>query len=360
MAGECLDALSKRIRTLLLLVLFATTGCASFGPDKVNRDHFNYSNELRSSAQEQLLLNALALRYGEAPMFLEVSSVISTYAYEGSVNAGANFSAGMLTGDSQSLGAAGRYREQPTVTYTPLAGEKFTKSLLSPIPPVSLFGLMQSGWPTKLIFAIAIRSINGVSAPSRLRVLGGEGDTQYEELLDAMQRVQFSKQLDVRVESRAGDVVALIFLGHHVDPEVAADIKFIRETLGLDPGVQEFTLAYGRQPRSGSEIAVLTKSMLEVLAEIGAAAEVPVKHLGEQRVQYTVEHANGPLLPLKILSGTDDPEDALVKVRFRDHWFWISDRDYRSKQVFMFVSLLLSLAETGSARTQPVITVPAS
>ena len=361
MPRQRLIALARGACPFLALTLAVLTGCSSFGPDMVYRDHFNYANELRTSAQEQLLLNALALRYGEAPMFLEVSSVISTYEFEGSVNAGASFSSRALSGDSQNLGASGRYREQPTVTYTPLSGEKFTKSLLSPIPPVSLFSLVQSGWPTQLIFAIAVRSINGVSAPSRMRVLGGEGDKKYDDLVNAMQRVQFSQELDVRIEHREGGATAMIFFGDEIKPGVAADMKFIRETLGLDPGLKEFSLVYGRQPGDGSEIAVLTKSMLEILGEIGAAVEVPAEHLGEGRVQYVVQHTEDALVvPLKIQSGTDKPDDAVVKVRFRDHWFWVSDLDYSSKRTFMFVSLLLSLAETGSARPQPVITVPAS
>jgi hypothetical protein len=359
MAGTRSRPFSNGLRVALLSVIALLTGCASIGPGKIHRDHFDYANELRSSAQEQLLLNALALRYGEAPMFLEVSSVISTYAVEGSVNAGAAWGTGLIGGDSQNLGAAGRYREQPTVTYTPLSGDRFTRSLLSPIPPVSLFSLTQSGWPVKLIFGLAVRSINNVSAPSRLRILGGEGDSDYAALLDAMQRVQFSKKLDIRIERRAGDAVAVMFFSEAVSPETAQDLTFIRNALGLDSGVQEFALTFGRVPQGGAEIAVLSKSMIEILGEIGASVDVPAEHLGEGRVRYSVAQDDRTLLPLTIASGTDEPDNAMVKVRFRDHWFWISDRDYESKQIFMFAGLLLSLAETGAVRTAPVVTVPA-
>jgi hypothetical protein len=43
-----------------------------------------------------------------------------------------------------------------------------------------------------------------------------------------------------------------------------------------------------------------------------------------------------------------------------DHWFWIDNRDFRSKSIFSFLLLLTSLAETGVTPQAPVITVPAS
>jgi hypothetical protein len=37
------------------------------------------------------------------------------------------------------LGATGNWSNTPTVTYQPLLGDRFTKSLLQPIPPSSVF-----------------------------------------------------------------------------------------------------------------------------------------------------------------------------------------------------------------------------
>ena len=345
---------------LMLLSLAALSGCMSLGPQRIEVDSFDYSNALRTSAQQQLLLNALALRYSEVPMFLDVSSVISSFAVEGSVNAGANWSSGWLAGDGQNLGVAGRYREQPTITYTPRVGDKFTRSLLSPIPPVSLFGLVQSGWPISAIFRLAVRSMNGVSSYSRLRFLGGEGDAEFAEMIEAMQRVQYSKKLDFRIEKTEDGPVAVMFLAKELDAETARDVAYLRALLGLAPGTSEFSLVYGRTPRGGDEIAVLTKSMLEILSELGAAVDVPLEHLGEGRVPYTVAHSAEVAPLVKILSSKDRPEDAMTAVRFRDYWFYISDRDVASKRAFMIVGLLLSLAETGSVRTAPVVTIPAS
>jgi hypothetical protein len=54
----------------------------------------------------------------------------------------------------------------------------------------------------------------------------------------------------------------------------------------------------------------------------------------------------------------DKPEDAFVSVRYRDRWFWIDDRDFRSKRTFSFLMLLFSLTETGGKEGLPLVTIP--
>ena len=39
------------------------------------------------------------------------------------------------------LGATTKYTDQPTITYSLLIGDKFSKSLMTPIPPAALLGL---------------------------------------------------------------------------------------------------------------------------------------------------------------------------------------------------------------------------
>ena len=68
--------------TGLLAALLA--GCAGLGPARVGIDRTDYTERLRQSEKEQLLTNIVALRYGDPPMFLGVSSVISQYTRESS------------------------------------------------------------------------------------------------------------------------------------------------------------------------------------------------------------------------------------------------------------------------------------
>src|SRR6478735_1546176 len=71
----------------LMLVLLAAVGCTSVGPITVPRDRVDYITAVAESWKEQTLLNIVRMRYGDAPTFVDVSSVISAYAFQGQVSA---------------------------------------------------------------------------------------------------------------------------------------------------------------------------------------------------------------------------------------------------------------------------------
>ena len=126
----------------LFSILFIT-GCASIGPSTIERDRFEYSSAMAESWKEMMLLNIIKIRYGDTPMFLEVGSVVNQYILERELQAIAGVRSGDLIGDGLELGGTGKYSDRPTITYSPLVGEKFYKSLLTPIPPHALFLLIQ-------------------------------------------------------------------------------------------------------------------------------------------------------------------------------------------------------------------------
>src|SRR3990172_7760090 len=137
----------KKCRHLLvaLLILFLT-GCAGIGPETITRDRFDYTSSISDSWKDQMLLNMIKMRYGDAPVFLDVSSVISQYQIAGQINLGATINNNPWS-TSEILGAMGQYVDRPTITYSPVMGDKFAKSLMSPIPPSAILSLLQSGYP---------------------------------------------------------------------------------------------------------------------------------------------------------------------------------------------------------------------
>jgi len=96
------------------------------------------------------------------PLFVEVASIVSGYTLESSVNlTGQISSEGALQGDFVDLGTSGRFTDRPTITYTPITGQQFNKSFMTPIPPGAILFLIQSGWPADLIYPLTVDSING-------------------------------------------------------------------------------------------------------------------------------------------------------------------------------------------------------
>jgi len=96
--------------------------------------------------------------------------------------------------------------------------------------------------------------------------------------------------------------------------------------------------------------------MLEIIGEVSTHVEVPHAHVADGRTLATPPPTRGAL-PISIHSGPGEPTDAYAAVEYRDHWFWIDDTDFRSKRVFTFLMIMLSLAETGSTPGAPLLTV---
>ncbi|MBE0618797.1 MAG: hypothetical protein IH608_12880 [Proteobacteria bacterium] len=108
---------------------------------------------------------------------------------------------------------------------------------------------------------------------------------------------------------------------------------------------------------------MITRSMLEVLVDIASTIDVPAAHAAEGRTYPTaVFDSDGPggYQPMmRIQSGLKKPDDAFSAVFYRGHWFWVEDRDYRTKSFYSLLLILMSLTETGPAKGAPVVTIPA-
>jgi hypothetical protein len=359
-----------RLALTLSVLLALLPGCASIGAGSVHRDRLDYSEALTSSWKEQTLLNIVKLRYADTPVFLEVSSVISSYQLQSQLSLLGTLSRNLTpnlpdtTGQGATLGATGTYTDRPTISYTPLQGDKFTRELLRPIPPPALFQLVQAGYPVDLIFQLAVRAVNGIYNRSTRPMNRRDADPEFYQLLDALQRIQRSEAIDFRLQKRGPEDVSIISFHGKVPPAVEADTRFVRKVLGLNPEARELELTFGARPTNDHELTVLTRSMLEIFLELGGRVEVPASDIAEGST-YPVPperlDSSPRDLPLvRIHSGDKPPEKAFVAVQYNGHWFWIDNHDFRSKGVFTFLLLLTSLAQTGVVPQAPVITVPVS
>ena len=114
---------------------------------------------------------------------------------------------------------------------------------------------------------------------------------------------------------------------------------------------REFNVVYGESRLGGHEIAIQSRSMMQVLIDFGSYIEVPARDIAEGRVFVRAAQRRDriKLFPalLRVRSSESPPDDAHVAVNYRDGWFCIDDRDHDSKAAFNFLMLLFSLTETG-------------
>jgi hypothetical protein len=333
--------------------------CASLGPRTIPRDQFDYGAAIRNSSKDQLLSNIVGLRYIDAPVFVDVSSVINQYSLEGTVVLGAGSNTSIIGGNTANIGGTAKYADRPTITYTPISGRKFASSLLTPVAPENIFALVQAGWPADIILRLTVRSINGIdnewASPANRKV----ADPRFTELLRVWGRLRKSRAVGLRRDP--GKTGARIFVYHSAQgltDEGKRDLALLQETLGLDPDVTEYQLSYGLVPDAPNEIKVMTSSILQIMNELAWRIDVPPEHVEDARTGPTFADHDADAGPLiRVHTSVDEPEEGYVIVRNRDHWFYIDDRDVASKRTFAMLQIILSLTDTGEGARGPVVTI---
>ncbi len=344
--------------TFVLSVAFLPA-CSPIGPNTVARDRLEYTDAISESWKRQMLLNIVKLRYADAPVFLEVSSVISQYALETELQSSLRFDAR----NNQTLFGRGKYTDRPTITYNPLTGEKFTRELLTPIPATAILTLIQGGWPIDRVFETCVKSISRVDNRAGSPAFLQEADPKFYQITSELRAIQKQGGVGVRIEQKEGNVRSIILFEHGDDDQMKQRLSRVKELLKLSPDTNEYVLVYGRTPRSGTDLAIQSRSLMEIMLELSTYTDVPQKDLDEGRILPTlhlsVEENAGVLTPFRIHSSIHEPADAYLSVRYRDYWFYIDDRNPRSKSMLTFVMILFSFAETGGPSTAPIVTIPA-
>jgi hypothetical protein len=344
-----------------LVALLILSGCATIGPATIARDRLDYSEAIAESWKRMMLFNIVKIRYGDTPIFLETSSVVNQYALETEVNAGADFSSGLL-GDIYTVGGRGKYADRPTITYSPLTGQKLSQSLISPIPPDELLGLIQGGWRVDLLLRTCVTAINGHFNSSSVQMARRVADPKFLQLVDVLDRIQDAGGMGMRFIKRDGEKKAVAFFRRDYNEILEKDVLLALKLLGLDPEAKEYNLVYGSFQQNDKEIAVLTRSMLGISAELAAHVDVPTNDIIENRASSGAFDATDTISEKRsrviIKSSVDEPDDAFVSIHYRDHWFYIDDTDFRSKRLFSFLLFLFTLAETGTPGKAPVLTIP--
>jgi hypothetical protein len=350
---------------VLISLLLILTGCAGIGPHTVARDRFDYTSAISESWKSQMLIYMIKVRYGDAPTFLEVASVINQYSIEGQVAVGYTWADPITAAvtNSQSVGGTARYTDRPTITYTPLMGEKFTRSFMTPIPPAAILSMIQANYPVDLVLRLCVHSVNGIRNRFGGAARARPADPEFYPLIERLKKLQASGAIGLRVLKTKEKEATLMTIRGKEDQATAEDSLAVRKMLGLDPTTQEFSVAYASIAQNDRELAILSRSIFEIIVDLASYVEVPDVHVEEKRVNPTLAEDSGisgpSNPPVRIHSSREKPADAFVAVPYHGYWFWIDDRDLPSKRVFSFLMFMFSLVDTGGKEGAPIVTIPA-
>jgi hypothetical protein len=329
-------------------------GCIALGPNSVPADRFNYSEALSHSLKQQMLLNIVRLRYGDVPVFIDVTNIVSGFTLSSTVTGGVE--PYDVTG-SLDLGGELLFEERPTISYEALGGSNFTAALLEPINAATIWLLIESGWNAELLLRSTANSIGPIA--NRPLAHGGLGgmSPEFRTVTHAIRRLQVDGVLGIRQDrspERDETRTVLVLREAAVTPENRSIVAQVRRLLELPADRHEFEIEYD----SGGDPGVIsfrTRSVLQILDEMAGDIEAPPDDLARGLV---LPNRMGEDPIVRIQSGPDRPDDAFCAVRYRGNWFWIARDDWRSKAAFSFLTLGFQLKAGAEGGGRPVLTIP--
>ena len=358
-----INAFSTSLGAVLAGGLFLG-GCSHLGPQTVAADRFDYSTAIADSWKQQTLLNIVKLRYLDLPVFVDVASVVSGYSMETALAAGKTWpETSAMGGSVASLAGSARFIDRPTVTYLPMTGEKFLRGLITPIEPKHIFFMLQAGYAADFLLGLTVESLNGVL--NRSVTAGGvrDADPDFIRVLELLRDVQAAGAVSMRVETDKdkGETSVLLLRRDEMSDEIKAKTAEIRRLLKLSPDQQRLVLTYSPIRGAEHELAVNSRSMLQIMGAFSSYLQAPEEHLKDGSAVPAFERAGAEQRrpAVRILSGKARPRDAFAAVQYRGYWFWIDNKDWQTKRTLTAIMFFFTLAETEGSEKLPMITIPA-
>jgi hypothetical protein len=396
------------------------SGCASLGPNALQQTRLQYNEVVKTTTEEQLLLNIVRLRYTDTPSSLAVSTIAAQFERTQSFQVTPFFAASgadvnkSFTAILPQLQIGGA--DRPTVSLTPLDDQEFTRKLFTPMTLDGIIYLAKTTWPISTVFRLYLENLNWVS---NAQTASGPTPRQPPDVHDflrgitALQALQERGQVvfgqEERIEAVGGPLPAASVAARDIleaaksgyeyrQEEKSGSWTLIRKSsqpvllvdphAGFSPDMMVFTRAFHLKsgvakyditqealnpfpatypPEGVTNLDLETRSLLQALYYISHGIEIPPAHVTRELLTMTRE-ASGEiydwprvmegLFRVRWAQGDDRPARAHVAVRYREYWFYIDETDQDTKSTFSLLMELSRLELAGKAGPGPVLTLP--
>ncbi|QJA06616.1 hypothetical protein FVE67_07325 [Thermosulfurimonas marina] len=347
---------------LFLLGLLLLCGCG-LKARTLKESSLSFNRALSEALSEQLLLNLVRLRYGEPPVFLQVTSISTQYGFSGEASVGTDIEEAYP--DTYHLGLGFSYALRPTFTFAPLQGKEFARRLLSPIPVEHVVLLLNSGWRADRVLRLCVQRLNHLeNAPTASGPTPTEAPRfrKFLQAVSLLEKLREAGKIQFSFAQEKGRLLPVL----KVAPEARKlpTLQTVRNLLGLPPAERYYLLGPGTALGS-SGIRLETRSLIGVLFYLSNGIEVPEEDLSSGKLPLTRNPDGSPFSWAEVLgdifrikTSRSLPEGALIAVRHRGFWFYISDRDFSTKSTFILLGQLFALEASREGGPAPLLTLP--
>lgn len=323
-------------------------------------NQMDYGENLNVGSNKQTLMNIVKMRYGDSPVFLSLTQIISGYSVQNQIDSSIDIFPWAKGSNFGILGGQLQYNESPTFTLAPIVGKEFANTFIKPLSPVELLPLINAELPSDLLLKLSVQSING---NENIVAFGGRysgGSLDFFKIVGNINTLQKEGRLNFTINADEKTKTRKLFLTllDSTDPEVEKTVVETRLLLGLDNSEKPALVIYGRKPEHRGEIAMITRPVFAIMAKVAMQIDVPQKEVRDNLTYPSVLHSvDNQRPPVIIHISRDCPDDNYVCVRYRQHAYWIAANDVSSKFGFLIIRLLINLAQEKSS-TGAIVTIP--
>lgn len=338
-----------------------------------------YNKAAQNTANQELLLNLVRLRYSDTPYFLEVNNVTTQFTYTGKIFPSVKIP-GFNNENPATIGAELAWQNQPTIQYSPLQGKDFAIQLMHPLDLRVIQGLIYTGWDVDRVFRLLVQNMADISNASGASGPIPENAPYYKRFFEAvklLRHFQLMNQLQVGVRyiprGKSNPIIDedsddshkpnTIQLSFPAEGEQANSLANILEGVKMSKG--KYILNMRQDFNEHAEIGIMTRSLLCCMYYLSLGVQVPEKDLLAGTVGHTCykdgrnfdwHEVVGDLIT--IYSSAHYPQHAYLAVAYRDHWFYIDDADLNSKHTFVLLQQIYNLQAKQSDKEPPLLSIP--
>lgn len=335
----------------------ALAACTWVGPEIIRAGRPAYNDAILATSDEQLLQNIVRMRFGDSVGFLTVTSITANVTVTASASTQIPFGSSQdFAGNVIPFTGTVSTEQNPTISYTPVSGDRVLRQLASETPIDLAILLINAALSRKDAWIALVRRVNNIRNPDFVDASSPVSEPRFEEiasLIDTLQRrgtlywvrlggaqSGFGMVLHSYTPANIREVIRLLDLLDFAKPAREGDdvIVPVRLSAGSpDPGT----------------VSLETRSLFDLARLAAAGIELPADAAGA--VHYPERGPAGR--GIRILSSASRPTGARVSAEYRGRWYYIEQSDARSKQWFLLLGLLASaqVPDTGIA---PMLTVP--
>jgi hypothetical protein len=352
----------------IFLTALLISGCQSnFGPSALNNTHIPYNQAISETLNQQMLLNLVRLKYRDGAYYLGVGNVTASLDFGVNAGIGSNVNMGP-SGNVMTSNLGMSYNDSPTISFQPLQGEAFFKSVLTQLPIGTLVLLGTTGWNIDDILGLCVDEINGIENAAKASGVTPKFAPKYQEFARVQflfRELQMQRSLKIGASSKEKGVL----MKFTETPQNTALLSELMTLLGLPTSTRLVKLDNAEfldVEKDNDTLTIYTKSIANILSYLAQNVQVPPEHIEKGLVTITKtadgntfnwsETPAGKLLTVK--SSKSRPDNAFLTVAYKDYWYYIADDDLKSKSTFMLLNQLFNYQSGHSVSQGPVLTIP--